>query len=77
MDAHTSKRQVRGTWYRRGSRPMEEACTSDIGVIGFALAGAGPFPVPVPGTGVIWRVSPQGEPQAPTLSYAPRKTFSR
>jgi hypothetical protein len=27
----------------------------DIGVIGFELAGAGPFPVPSPGTGVIWR----------------------
>ncbi|MFL5788274.1 MAG: PQQ-dependent sugar dehydrogenase [Flavisolibacter sp.] len=32
----------------------------DIGVIGFDLAGAGPFPVPVPGTGVIWRISKQG-----------------
>lgn len=29
----------------------------DVGVIGFDLAGAGPFPTPVPGTGVIWRIS--------------------
>ena len=32
----------------------------DIGVIGFDLAGAGPFPTPVPGTGVIWRISRNG-----------------
>ncbi|WP_207493801.1 PQQ-dependent sugar dehydrogenase [Aridibaculum aurantiacum] len=32
----------------------------DIGVIGFALAGAGPFPVPSPGTGVIWRITKEG-----------------
>jgi glucose/arabinose dehydrogenase len=29
----------------------------DIGVIGFELAGAGPFPMPVPGTGVIWKIT--------------------
>ena len=32
----------------------------DIGVIGFSLAGAGPFPVPSPGTGVIWRITKDG-----------------
>jgi glucose/arabinose dehydrogenase len=32
----------------------------DIGVIGFDIGGAGPFPVPVPGTGVIWRITKQG-----------------
>jgi hypothetical protein len=32
----------------------------DIGVIGFQLAGAGPFPVPSPGTGVIWRITKEG-----------------
>lgn len=32
----------------------------DIGVIGFELAGAGPFPRPYPGTGVIWRVTRKG-----------------
>ena len=32
----------------------------DIGAIGFALAGAGPFPTPVPGTGVIWRITKKG-----------------
>jgi hypothetical protein len=32
----------------------------DIGTIGFDVGGAGPFPVPVPGTGVIWRITKQG-----------------
>lgn len=32
----------------------------DIGVIGFELGGAGPFPLPSPGTGVIWRITKQG-----------------
>lgn len=32
----------------------------DIGVIGFDIAGAGPFPSPAPGTGVIWRITKQG-----------------
>ncbi len=36
----------------------------DIGVIGFSLAGAGPFPTPAPGTGVIWRISKQGNNEA-------------
>jgi glucose/arabinose dehydrogenase len=49
----------------------------DIGVIGFALAGAGPFPVPTPGTGVIWRITKEGTtasgPPA-NLSYMPPKT---
>jgi len=49
----------------------------DIGVIGFALAGAGPFPVPSPGTGVIWRITKEGtNASAPPagLSYMPPKT---
>lgn len=50
----------------------------DIGVIGFELAGAGPFPVPSPGTGVIWRITREGSTQeAPTdLSVLPEKTSS-
>lgn len=50
----------------------------DIGVIGFALAGAGPFPVPSPGTGVIWRITREGTTQdAPTnLSVLPQKSTS-
>jgi glucose/arabinose dehydrogenase len=52
----------------------------DIGVIGFALAGAGPFPVPVPGTGVIWRITKEGmgETRPPAnLSAMPPDTFSK
>jgi glucose/arabinose dehydrogenase len=49
----------------------------DIGVISFHLAGAGPFPSPVPGTGVIWRITKQGSnhsgPPA-NLSPMPPKT---
>ncbi len=49
----------------------------DIGVIGFDLAGAGPFPSPVAGTGVIWRITRQGTnasgPPA-NLSAMPPKT---
>ena len=33
----------------------------DIGAIGAAIGGAGPFPQPVPGTGVIWRITKQGQ----------------
>lgn len=49
----------------------------DIGVIGFELAGAGPFPRPSPGTGVIWRITkkdttPQGPPA--DLSLLPEKS---
>ncbi|CAN5120887.1 hypothetical protein BH20BAC1_BH20BAC1_20400 [soil metagenome] len=29
----------------------------DIGAISFELGGAGPFPLPSPGTGVIWRIT--------------------
>lgn len=50
----------------------------DIGVIGFALAGAGPFPVPAPGTGVIWRITREGTAAAgppANLSAMPPKTF--
>ncbi len=49
----------------------------DIGVIGFELGGAGPFPLPSPGTGVIWRITKQGStvttPPA-NLTYLPAKT---
>lgn len=50
----------------------------DIGVIGFELAGAGPFPIPSPGTGVIWKITKQGSSEdAPTnLSLLPEKAFS-
>ncbi|GAA4341873.1 PQQ-dependent sugar dehydrogenase [Flaviaesturariibacter amylovorans] len=48
----------------------------DIGAIGFARAGAGPFPVPTPGTGVIWRIRKAGSaasgPPA-NLTYMPPK----
>jgi glucose/arabinose dehydrogenase len=32
----------------------------DIGVIHGDLAAAGPFPIPIPGTGVIWRITKDG-----------------
>ncbi|MBA3674915.1 MAG: PQQ-dependent sugar dehydrogenase [Chitinophagaceae bacterium] len=52
----------------------------DIGVIGFDLAGAGPFPSPVAGTGVIWRITRQGTnasgPPA-NLSAMPPKTNAK
>lgn len=50
----------------------------DIGVIDFSLAGAGPFPLPAPGTGVIWRITKTGTsvsgPPA-NLSAMPPKAF--
>lgn len=52
----------------------------DIGVIGFAQAGAGPFPVPVPGTGVVWRITREERTAASppaNLSAMPPKTFSK
>lgn len=52
----------------------------DIGVIHAELAGAGPFPVPVPGSGVIWRITREGtSPAGPpaNLSAAPPKAFER
>jgi glucose/arabinose dehydrogenase len=53
---------------------------TDIGVIDFAVGGAGPFPLPVPGTGVIWRItrdgtSPSGPPA--NLTAMPPKTFEK
>jgi glucose/arabinose dehydrogenase len=52
----------------------------DIGAIGFTLAGAGPFPVPSPGTGVIWRITKEGMtvsgPPA-NLSAMPPKVFDK
>lgn len=50
----------------------------DIGVINFEVAGAGPFPQPVPGTGVIWRITKEGTTPAgppPNLSPMPPKLF--
>ncbi|HEY4651017.1 MAG TPA: hypothetical protein VIG72_06360, partial [Pontibacter sp.] len=32
----------------------------DIGVIHGDVAAAGPFPLPIPGTGVIWRITKAG-----------------
>jgi glucose/arabinose dehydrogenase len=52
----------------------------DIGVIGFELAGAGPFPLPSPGTGVIWRITKTGTNTAgmpANLSAMPPKTFEK
>jgi glucose/arabinose dehydrogenase len=52
----------------------------DIGVIGFALAGAGPFPVPSPGTGVIWRITKNGTTSSgppANLTYMPPKQFGK
>ena len=52
----------------------------DIGVIGFELAGAGPFPLPSPGTGVIWRITREGTDtqNVPTdLSLIPKKTSEK
>lgn len=49
----------------------------DIGVIGFDLGGAGPFPSPAPGTGVIWRITKTGSSAAMppgNLSPMPPKT---
>lgn len=52
----------------------------DIGVIHGDVAGAGPFPQPVPGTGVIWRITKDGttasDPPA-NLSPMPPKTFEK
>jgi len=44
----------------------------DIGFIGFDVAGAGPFPVPKPGTGVIWRITRDGtNPAGPPANLSP------
>jgi glucose/arabinose dehydrogenase len=44
----------------------------DIGAIGFDPGGAGPFPVPVPGTGVIWRIKKKGaNPTVPPANLSP------
>ena len=52
----------------------------DIGVIHGDIGGAGPFPIPVPGTGVIWRITKDGTntsgPPA-NLSAQPPRTRSR
>lgn len=39
------------------SRDGEALYVVDIGVIGMSSAGAGPFPSPVAGSGVIWRIT--------------------
>jgi glucose/arabinose dehydrogenase len=52
----------------------------DIGFIGFDVGGAGPFPVPKPGTGVIWRITKQGaSPAGPpgNLSAMPPRTNAK
>lgn len=51
----------------------------DIGVIGFELAGAGPFPTPAPGTGVIWKITKTGSQKGrlSNLSAMPRKTTEK
>jgi len=44
----------------------------DIGYIGFELGGAGPFPHPAPGTGVIWRITRSGSsPAGPPANLSP------
>lgn len=52
----------------------------DIGVIHGYAAGAGPFPMPVPGTGVIWRITKDGTaasgPPA-NLSAMPPRAFEK
>ncbi|MDB5241475.1 MAG: putative glucose/sorbosone dehydrogenase, precursor [Spirosoma sp.] len=52
----------------------------DIGVIQSYEAGAGPFPMPVPGSGVIWRITKEGAtvtgPPA-NLSAMPPRAFDR
>jgi glucose/arabinose dehydrogenase len=50
----------------------------DVGVFHATLAAPGPFPLPVPGTGVIWRITKTGaNPSGPpaNLSPMPAKTF--
>lgn len=51
----------------------------DIGVIGFELAGAGPFPTPAPGTGVIWKITKAGTSKSTlnNLSAMPPKTTEK
>ncbi|MBB6613172.1 PQQ-dependent sugar dehydrogenase [Pontibacter sp. Tf4] len=47
----------------------------DIGVIMGDIAGAGPFPLPVPGTGVIWRITKAGAKTArPPANLTPLPT---
>jgi glucose/arabinose dehydrogenase len=52
----------------------------DVGVIHGAVAAAGPFPQPIPGTGVIWRITREGTgssgPPA-NLSPMPPKAFGK
>ncbi|HYC86913.1 MAG TPA: PQQ-dependent sugar dehydrogenase [Chryseosolibacter sp.] len=62
------------------SRDGNSMYVVDIGVIGFELAGAGPFPLPSPGTGVIWKITKVGTnaQNAPTnLSLVPKKNGSQ
>ena len=52
----------------------------DIGVIHGDLAAAGPFPMPVPGTGVIWRITKEGTAAAgppANLTYTPPRTIRK
>lgn len=49
----------------------------DVGVFAGALAGAGPYPMPVPGTGVIWRVTRDGTPAAGPANLSPMPPRAR
>ena len=56
----------------RFSRDGTALYVVDIRAIGFTLAGAGPFPVPTPGSGVIWRITRNGIPAAgPPVNLSP------
>jgi hypothetical protein len=63
----------------RFSRDGEVLYVVDIGVISGAPAGAGPFPQPVPGTGVIWRITREDKSTADlpgNISVVPPRFFS-
>ncbi|HYF02815.1 MAG TPA: glucose dehydrogenase, partial [Patescibacteria group bacterium] len=45
---------------------------TDIGVIHGGLAGPGPFPMPIPGSGVIWRITREGTSATPPANLSPQ-----
>lgn len=64
----------------RLSRDGSTLYVVDIGVIHGSVAAAGPFPQPVSGTGVIWRITKEGgSPEGPpaNLSYMPARAFGK
>ena len=64
----------------RFSRDGSTLYVVDIGVIHGDVAAAGPFPIPVPGSGVIWRITKEGSRSAgppANLSPLPPKFGSR